>query len=47
VTETGTTDPTGTKPTDFATAVASIMALPLTDAEKAECVRRLLAGQFS
>ncbi|MGA2499031.1 MAG: hypothetical protein ABSH20_14915 [Tepidisphaeraceae bacterium] len=31
--------------TDFAAAVAAIMALPLTDAEKAECVRRLLAGQ--
>ncbi len=30
---------------DFAAAVASIMALPLTDAEKAECVRRLLAVQ--
>ena len=30
---------------DFAQAVAAIMALPLTDAEKAQAVRRLLAGQ--
>jgi len=41
-TEAGATGSTGTKPTDFAAAVASIMALPLTDAEKAECIRRLL-----
>ena len=30
---------------DFAQAVAAIMALPLSDAEKAQAVRRLLAGQ--
>lgn len=29
---------------DFAAAVRAVMALPLTDAEKAEAVRRLLAG---
>jgi hypothetical protein len=29
----------------FADAIAAIMALPLTDAEKAEAVRRLLAGK--
>lgn len=34
-----------TRPTDFAAAVANIMALPLTDAEKAEwCILRLLAA---
>jgi hypothetical protein len=31
--------------TNFAAAVASIMALPLTDSEKAEAVRRLLRGK--
>jgi hypothetical protein len=30
---------------DFAEQVRAVMALPLTDAEKAECVRRLLAGK--
>lgn len=30
---------------DFAAAVAGIMTLPLSDAEKAEVVRRLLPGQ--
>jgi len=29
----------------FSEAVQSIMALPLSDAEKAEAVRRLLAGR--
>ncbi len=29
----------------FAAAVTAIMGLPLTDAEKAEAVRRLLAGK--
>jgi hypothetical protein len=29
----------------FAAAVAGIMGLPLTDAEKAEAIRRLLAGK--
>ncbi len=29
---------------DFAEAVRAVMALPLTDAEKAEAVRRLLAA---
>lgn len=29
----------------FAQAVAAIMALPLSDGEKAEAVRRLLAGR--
>ena len=29
----------------FALAIAAIMALPLSDAEKAEAVRRLLAGK--
>jgi len=28
---------------DFAAAVAAIMALPLSDSEKAEAIRRLLA----
>ncbi len=32
-------------PTDFAQQVAGIMALPLTDAEKTDCIRRLLAAQ--
>ena len=31
--------------TDFAQQVAGIMALPLTDAEKTDCIRRLLAAQ--
>ena len=31
--------------TDFAQQVAGIMSLPLTDAERAECIRRLLAKQ--
>ena len=31
--------------TDFAQQVAGIMALPLTDAEKTECIRWLLAAQ--
>ena len=31
----------------FAEAVRAVMALPLTDAEKAEAVRRLLAGAAS
>jgi hypothetical protein len=30
---------------DFAAAVVGIMALPLTDSERAECIRRLLAVQ--
>ena len=30
--------------TGFADAVASVMALPLSDAEKAEAVRRLIGG---
>jgi hypothetical protein len=30
---------------DFSTAVTAIMRLPLSDAEKAEAVRRLLAGR--
>ena len=34
----------GTLSGNFANAVASIMALPLTDAEKAQAVRRLLGG---
>jgi hypothetical protein len=29
----------------FADAVAAVMRLPLSDAEKAEAVRRLLAGK--
>jgi hypothetical protein len=29
----------------FAEAVAAVMRLPLSDAEKAEAVRRLLAGK--
>jgi len=32
-------------PSNFAEAVMSIMRLPLSDAEKAEAVQRLLAGQ--
>ena len=32
---------------DFAAALMMIAALPLTDAEKAEAVRRLLAGRES
>ena len=34
-------------PLDFAQQVAGIMALPLTDAEKTDCIRRLLAAQPS
>ena len=34
-----------TRPGDFAAALAMIATLPLTDAEKAEAVRRLLGTQ--
>ena len=40
-----TTPATVEPSTDFAQQVAGIFALPLTDSEKADCIRRLLATQ--
>lgn len=37
--------PPADKPNTFAAAIQAIMALPLSDQEKAEAVRRLLAGK--
>jgi len=45
LTVSGDADDGPSAPTNFAAAVAGIFALPLTDAEKAEAVRRLLATQ--
>ena len=42
--ETGNGTPDSAPPADFASALAMIATLPLSDAEKAEAVRRLLSG---
>ena len=37
--------PTSNRPGDFAAALVMIAGLPLSDADKAEAVRRLLGGK--